>query len=242
MGSLPAQDPDTGGTPRRYLLVSDTHYHERDRDDVDTLHGYLDAFDCDELLVAGDVGRFDDVEALLDADVEAKVARGNHDVEEDGEQWLDEHASEEGELLYRDGDGTVYGDEIRWLDGPDLGYTVGMAHKPHAFGIRAMAKGGAAPDGSYDILLYGHSHMPHYRVLGDGTLAIGAGSAWQNYHTMDDLPDRSVQVVEIGEKVRVEHIDVDTDDVVEELAFAYTVDGFELVEHDADWGGVRFTA
>lgn len=233
MGSLPAQDPDTGGVPRRYLLVSDTHY-ERGRDvddDRERIAEVYDAYDCDEVLVGGDIGSFEDVEALLDGDFEATAVRGNND------SWNVSRYEHDGSLRYlADGGRVFYGDGAEWTAGP---YTVAMQHKPHAFGIRARSGCGTTPDTDADILIHGHSHMPSYRVLGDGTLAIGAGSLAENYHVSAELPESSLQVVEVGETVTVKHIDAGSLDVVESATFHYA-DGFTKAAHDTEWDGHRF--
>lgn len=226
-------DPAERGEARRYLLVSDTHY-EHDRapgDDASLLEEVYGAYDCDEVLVAGDVGSFDDVEALLDGAYEATAVRGNND------SW-EVDAYEHGEDLryLADGGRVFYGDEATWNAGP---YTVAMQHRPHDFDIRATSSHDTTPATDADIVIHGHSHMPAFRVLGDGTLAIGAGSLFQNYHVADALPDRSVQVVEVGEDVTVQHIDADTREVVETAQFAYQ-DGFVKREHETDWHGHRF--
>lgn len=233
MGSLPAQDPGHRGGPRRYLLVADPHY-ERERDpadDSERLGTLYEDYDCDEVLVAGDVGSFEDVEAMLEGEYEATAVRGNNDT------WDVDAYEHDGTFRYlADGGRVFYADEAAWNAGP---YTVQMQHRPHDFNIRATSGRDAEPDTDADIVIHGHSHMPAYRVLGDGTLAVGAGSLSQNYHVADGLPDRSVQVVEIDADVTVHHIDADTEEVVETVTFRYD-DGFVKTAHDTDWDGHRF--
>lgn len=234
MGSPPAQGPGDRVDSRRYLLISDTHY-ERGRivaDDADLLTDIYEEYGCDEVLVAGDVGSFDDVESLLDGDHEATAVRGNNDT------WDVSDYEHDGALRYlADGGRVFYGDRAEWTVGP---HTVAMQHKPHDFDIRARSGVEDTPDTEADIIIHGHTHMPAYRVLGEGTLAIGAGSLAQNYNVTSSVPDRSLQVVDIGGAVTVEHIDADTRDVVETATFRYD-DGFWKAEHDVDWDGPRFT-
>lgn len=224
MGGSPDHTGADHGGPSRFLLVSDAHLHEqRDaRDDVlDRIDRYADAYDCDELLVAGDTGGHEDIEAILDADVScSRVARGNHDPRD----------------RYVTDGGHRYEAEMGWeVDG----YRVGMAHDPRDMGLRATAESYRSRQEPYDIVIYGHSHMPYTRLV-DDAVVVGAGSLYTNYNMTGEFPERSAHVIEIGEQVVVTHIDFDSGAVVEESIYAQTRDGFQTVAELETVEGDRF--
>lgn len=211
------------GEGSRFLLVSDPHLHWQDDADevVDDIETYLSEYGCDELLVGGDTGALDEVDALLEGDQPfSRVVAGNHD-------------NPNGTLP--DGD-YRYEDELSWTAD---GYAIRMVHDPRDHGLRATKDQftGSPPDA--DILIYGHSHMPYVRDVA-GRAVIGAGSLYTNYNMSEDVPQRSLHLIDIRhDTVTVSHLDYDTGAVVEQVVFRYD-DGFVETCAEQAWTGDRF--
>ncbi|MDY6777973.1 MAG: metallophosphoesterase family protein [Candidatus Nanohaloarchaea archaeon] len=213
-----------------YLAVSDPHLSSDtnlntsplDADEVlEDVERYGEEYDCDELLVGGDVGTADEIKAFLDLDFErVRAVEGNHDLYDGGEPALP--------------DGTDYGEALLWRE-KDLQWA--MRHRPSDFGLQSTADRSSVPFlEPFDIVLYGHSHLPYERVLEDGTLAVGMGSLAQNKQVTAELPDRSFYVLDVFDDedyaVGLRHVDFDTGEVLERSLYVETGEGFEEVCSD----------
>lgn len=182
MGGGPADATDYA---RGYsaVRISDSHRHE-----VDRKHGYwrneverevlryiADRHDADDLYVAGDEGGGSAARYLRDLGFDTVLlARGNHDT------W-DPAAVDDGDRL-------IAGDRLEWeVDDGRRTYRLAMAHKPTVFDIRLGTKTSRADalhtDAGelYDMIITGHSHVPHHHRLNPRTVADHAGSLKQNY-------------------------------------------------------------
>lgn len=233
-GADPA--PDGGAGSRRYLLVSDFHlgWEPDGADDVfDALDGYRQEYDCDGLVIGGDLdardGEFSD---LLDLEFDrTMIALGNHDGSNgsgtDGS--IDPYA-----------DVMIDGDDVYWeAVVEETTYSFEMSHRPDAFNLTAHSSqdGKKQPDATdSDICLYGHSHMPYDRVI-DDTLYIGLGSTYQNYNTDDRvLPEASFHILDLGpDDVSLRHHDFEDGELVEEATYERTDDGLELASAIWTW-------
>ncbi|MDY6778501.1 MAG: metallophosphoesterase family protein [Candidatus Nanohaloarchaea archaeon] len=213
-----------GDGSRSFVLLSDPHFFSNDIDPVDTIdevESYRERLDCDGLVVAGDVGTADDLAYFEDTEFDwIRAAEGNHDDWKHGIDGIEEDVS------------------LAWEEPVDEGYyDIGLRHDPRDFGLSPV-EDTAAGAVDRDVIIYGHAHMPHDRVLDDGTLAIGAGSLAQNYSTKDELPDRSIHEVEIsGDEVFVRHYDFETEELVEEACYDRDDDGFRLASRVWTWKG-----
>jgi len=254
-----AFDPDPGGPDERgdacdFLIVSDLHldWGEDGQDDIEyaktvtrRINSYGEEYGCDGLLVAGDVGSTENLEDLYDElredFEEIKIAQGNHDV--NGR----EIAERVNHVPTDD-----YDTCVETTTGKTDDLLVQMKHDPSDFGLNYRKQESRHSDHERpDILVYGHSHMPFDRVLSDGTLAIGAGSTYDNYNMEDHFPTASFHVLgfdEAGgdEHVTVEHRDFWSQDIHEEAVYRWDDDGFSKVFSDWEWDALardedRFT-
>jgi predicted phosphodiesterase len=211
----------------RYLVAADLHFDRHGDEYKETvlsqLEDYVDEYDCDTLLVAGDIGTVDDIERLLEADVPAlKAVGGNND--EPYDSWYDPRTDR------------AFDDEITWKERLDEAYTIAMSHDPEDFGLTAtrdetQQRGELDPD----IIIYGHSHMPRDRIIDEKTLALGAGSTYRNYNIEDDIPDRSIHILEISDQITVKHLDFDTGQPVESSTYRQNCDSLEEDTELWDW-------
>lgn len=231
-----ARPADTAaGDGYRVLLVSDLHLENAYSDSMRSrlrnrivpgwMDHYVDAYDCDELWVGGDVG--DDIQDLapvLTADVDhVRMVPGDED------DWYDPDIVEDGALhdeAVADAlDGTAYdaGDVADHVCAPGLQwevavdgrtYTVAMTHTYDTFGLSSPKEGpddyDRCPDrlDGTDVAIYGHGHQPWSRAI-CGTLVVGCGSTYSNYDMVAAFPEESVHIIEFGDEVRTRHLDRD---------------------------------
>lgn len=201
---------------KSFAIISDPHYERRGpydvEDEIKRIEKYSDQYDCEELLVAGDIGTLADIECLIDSDFEKKrLVPGNHD------RW-NKITLEKNSLLPKDVDCE---EKLNWtIDVGKDEYQISMSHRPHDFGTRvSYLKGIDNRHHKDDILIHGHSHMSHYRPLENSLLALGCGSTYRNFYTPPSFPDKSFQILDINSKVKVREIDLEEDDVVLEKIF-----------------------
>ncbi|MDY6771075.1 MAG: metallophosphoesterase family protein [Candidatus Nanohaloarchaea archaeon] len=219
-----------------YLVVSDLHldWGEDGQDDIEyatTVANHLERYGeehgCDGLLIAGDIGEPDDVEDLYDdvkeAFDEVLIAQGNHDV-------LARDIAERVNHVPTDDYDQAVRTEVD-------GLLLEMQHDPSDFNLNyKKQQSSSSAHGEPDIVVYGHSHMPFDRALSDGTLAIGAGSTFDNYNMQDHMPSTSFHVLSSDDDhVTVEHHDFWSGEKVEEAVYRYGPDGFEEVFSDWEW-------
>lgn len=191
----------------RYFFIADGHCERRSKsaeEIAEKVEAYGEEYDCKKLLMGGDMGGYKDIKKFLETSFEEKRnVKGNHDT------WWPHHIKNNGIAEKLDlKEGEHYDEEkIEWQDKI---YDMCLQHKPGDFDIKHSTKhkNGDADSWEYDILLYGHSHIPHDRVLADGTLAVCPGSIESNNKTEDkSLPDQSAYVIEVSEdKVSVLHL------------------------------------
>ncbi len=236
---------------------------------IDELERYYDEHGCDGLVLGGDLGKYtEDIERILDREFDdIKIAQGNHDLWEieavedrDGVDCVDD-----GEILYWEED---VGGET---------YRIALAHKPADFNTRGVSPESAIGHEyrDVDIILHGHSHFPwdkglsvakfhHERAedephaIEDNLLCIGMGSTYINHNVQDALPEKSIQVLTLGEteftddgsgegrkKMMVEHLDFEGEvgnSVVEKAGYQLVEEEFphfEEVRSYCTWPGGR---
>lgn len=221
---LSGEARETGDGTRTYLIASDTHLQWNDDTEgiVDTIEEYSEEYDCDELVLAGDIGAWDDVEAFLESDMDGGyIAGGNHD------HWTEDDED-------RDVDDYEIGRTLAWQD-DETGFRFALSHYPADFGQSPVKDRSSETLGPYDIVIHGHSHMPRDRIV-DDSLVLGTGSLYRNYNTKDHLPDRSFHVLELDDGIALKHIDYDSGDIVEEKYFSVE-DGIEQTSAVWTWDG-----
>ncbi|MDY6788913.1 MAG: metallophosphoesterase family protein [Candidatus Nanohaloarchaea archaeon] len=211
----------------RYLFISDAHCERRDKDAEEIagkVEEYGEEHECGVLLMGGDMGGSSDIKKFLETDFEEKkIVKGNHDT-----WWLGDFAGDKSLSDLELEAGKDYDhEEIEW---EDKMYKMCLKHKPGDFNISHSTKKENEDNESwvYDIILYGHSHIPHTRCLTDGTLAICPGSIEKNNHRVEEqyktvegeMPERSAHIITtFSEGVTVQHIDYDEEDIVEEKLY-----------------------
>lgn len=187
---------------------------------VQQIEEYGEEYDCDGLVIGGDTGTLDEIEEFLDSGFDVvKAVLGNHD------DWNQDGCDEELEC----------GRRLEWVEEVGEEYSIAVQHNPDAFDIGSKGGGGGKETEEYDIVIYGHSHMPYDRDLNDGTLAIGLGSTYRNYNTNDKMPDKSIHVLELDGSVVVAHIDFETGEILEETEYVRKSDGMQQVRRH--WNG-----
>lgn len=227
---LKDEDFDDFGS-KRYMLVSDTHFSRPDVDvpkTVGKLLQYGEDYECDELVLGGDISKDPkEVTYLINGNVfdGFKIAKGNHD------HWDPTDLYKEIRSRAPEARNAFVAEKLEWEDGGIFGeYLLSLSHKPQEFKIRSSTTESKF-DYHEDIILYGHSHAPHDRVMGKGTLFVGIGSAFSNYNTPFKnnhiMADRSFQIMNIGEKIYIEHYDFDTEELVESSEYIFTNEGFQ---------------
>ncbi len=205
-----------------------------------SLSWYADRYDADEVWLGGDIGEVEDVKAWLVEDEhedaflpygfeQVSIAIGDGDVEQSGDGrtgWYNGATDRDSDLLHDlDRSGRVaYGKEITsYGNVGGQSVPIRMKHDPKDLNVdwyttprQAEVWGDHHELDDPQILLYGHTHTPYARVLRN-SLVIGVGSRFKNYHARDGMPDRSLQVLRMGEDVELYHIDLDADDPEAEL-------------------------
>ncbi len=215
---------------KRYMLISDPHFSRSDvnlLDIVSKVHKYGKEYECDELIIGGDISKnVKEASELILEDVfnGFKIVKGNHD------QWDAEDLYQEIRNNSPDCKNVFIGKKLSWEAGKYRDIQMSLSHKPQEFKIRASTT--ETPyDFIDDIILYGHSHAPFDRAMGEGSIVIGMGSVFTNYHVPykdnHKIAKRSFQMLEIGEDVSLEHYDFDRNLLIEKSVYRRNGKGFE---------------
>lgn len=221
----------SGKETRSFLLLADTHYNQDNfydrsfRDDLKTFEEYGDIFDCDEILVAGDIGDLGDIGDIIYSDFDYKrLVKGDND------EWDLEEVED---VFLADRLDVDYGHEVRWeVEVADKEYELCMRHKPDVLGMDPdKRKPLREKYESVDVAIHGHRHVPNYRVLEDGKLGISLGSRFSNYidHSKKG-PNKTIQILELDSVCGVKHIDFENDEIIEEGIFDKNNGRFSLLE------------
>ncbi|MFB6144952.1 MAG: hypothetical protein ABEJ99_00420 [Candidatus Nanohaloarchaea archaeon] len=233
------------------------HYCERIAEQV---NDYASEYGIDEIWVVGDTGSFDQVYDFLDnleVDADVKIVAGDEDKQQKnihGENYtgffrqirnLEPFNTSIEYELFDEGFET----EIE-------GWRIQAAHHPHEahrddelsfpddrdpeflenlFSVRPTTNQNSFDritdrQGSADIFIYDHAHMPYSRRVIDGDnwkILKGLGGRRHNYQTDESLPSRSMHISSYApDIVHHVHFDADTDNVFEHQIFS---------EEDGNW-------
>jgi predicted phosphodiesterase len=141
---LSGEARETGDGARTYLIASDTHLQWRDDTDelIDRIDEYGTEYDCDELVLAGDIGTWYDVETVLESGIDAGyIAGGDHDPWMNGEEREDIEDYDIGRTL-------------AWQD-DETGIRFALSHYPTDFGQTPVKDRSSETLGPYDIVIHG---------------------------------------------------------------------------------------
>ncbi len=222
-------DPEQNDS-KRYMLISDPHFSRSDVDLLDIVskvHKYGEEHNCDEIIIGGDISKdVEEVSELILEDVfdGFKIVKGNHD------PWDPAELYQEIRKKAPNSKNVFIGKKLSWEEGKYGDIRMSLSHKPQEFKIRSSTT--ESPyDFLDDIILYGHSHAPFDRTMGEGSIVIGMGSVFTNYHVpyKDNrkMAKRSFHTLDIGESVSLEHYDFDRDILIERSVYRRKAKGFE---------------
>lgn len=245
------------------LLVSDTHFKKKEKINYKDSEGWHrqkeleiieflgEKYDCNELILAGDIGPIECIDELYKLQFNVKRIVGG-----DEDEWNNKSVYNSS---YYQRQGLQMNNEVVWRrETEEHTYRFLMLHDPSECGIRPtrddmigrIFKGhmqrevGTTNENYIDIFVYGHSHFPYFRPLHNKKknefLGVGCGSTLSNYNVKDDIPTRSVELMKVNSSIEVDQIDFESLDIVEEKVFEKGEKGYSCTFDREKWEGFRF--